>query len=1154
MELRHIAMVNWHLFDVEDIAIAGNAGILGENASGKSTVLDMIQVVLTGASRSYLRLNAIAGEGARTRSGSRRSVHGYCLGTLREGEFRRKDAFTYLSLGFADRGGKRPPVSIGLALQASASDSSETVYGRFVAIGRILTTKDFLDERNDGRFPASWDEVKARIGAALGAERFVNHRDRALDYVREYMRHLVPTLPASEPSAAAMLKATVNAMSLNHGLSATEFVRNFILEDNPIRIGELRASIETYKGVNATIATMRRKLETLKEIQTALDLYQETVNRQALERWLGKRGRFLAALTMNRAHKARIGDARRGLEADREDIEALDEVIGEAEQEIERINAALAAHQAKTGRDVWADNLRRLDEQAASRDRLIAAQASAAAALGNVAGLPDAADCPGLAAIEAYQSAVTAPAGERRLAELREAEQALRAVVSAAAAWMAEKQREISALLHAQRNDLHALREKLDQSADPKGQAYLEDGTRRLMRRLESAGMDARPLCDLVEITDANWIPAAEALLARDREAIFVRRDEIDAATRLFKENWREFRRASLVSLNKLEPFREAPKPETLPAIFRSEDRDAMAFLQRRYGNVRLAETLDLFNLPGRALMKDGLYDDGLVRSHRFIEPRDHKIGKAAQAAAVAAMTGQLQSLAVAYSATEAVEGRLRRAAAALASIGEGASLAELLEEATKERGHRGEIVDHIAAIDAAGDGGLRERLRAQKEFLRLKTDQRKSIHDRNASYQTEIAKANYALGASETSDGSERACRLTRSFYAAERKLYSSVQGVAAYQGRLEPFVGKTKARSIDLLQSQAEAHTSIARASEDAAAAAKERMGRQELDLRRLLMEYFNDPAFGTSAQVGPQSHLLNEIRPWARTLIEDLEGNEIRRHEDKAREAAERIRTLVRGEFLNLLNQRIAKMERDLAQLNRSLRDHPFHNERYSFHATAEAEFRPVLEIVRISRISDDVLDMLFQAEMPEDFPHRDTVKAVEQLLEDPDKDFRAFEDYRNFHTFEIHMEDVQTGKRTRWETRRGTGSGAEQQVPLYVAIGASLASVFGTAQGGPSRQRGMAPALFDEAFSKLDGKNQRQMMGFYQDLGLQVVIAAPMEKKAAIMGYMETIVDIDRIGDQSLATVIRLKPKARDALLGMNPDFMSDEEIAAGLAAE
>lgn len=96
--------------------------------------------------------------------------------------------------------------------------------------------------------------------------------------------------------------------------------------------------------------------------------------------------------------------------------------------------------------------------------------------------------------------------------------------------------------------------------------------------------------------------------------------------------------------------------------------------------------------------------------------------------------------------------------------------------------------------------------------------------------------------------------------------------------------------------------------------------------------------------------------------------------------------------------------------------------------------------------------------------------------------------------------------------------------------------------------------MSPALFDEAFSKMDGKNQRAMMSFYSELGLQVVIAAPLEKKAAIMGYMETLVEIDRIGDQSSADVVRVGKRARDELLAMNPEHLSDTEIAKRMAAE
>src|SRR5262245_38110887 len=195
------------------------------------------------------------------------------------------------------------------------------------------------------------------------------------------------------------------------------------------------------------------------------------------------------------------------------------------------------------------------------------------------------------------------------------------------------------------------------------------------------------------------------------------------------------------------------------------------------------------------------------------------------------------------------------------------------------------------------------------------------------------------------------------------------------------------------------------------------------------------------------------------------------------------------------------------------------------------------------------------MLFRGDdMPANFPYKDTIAELEALLEDPEKDFSQFEDYRNFYTFEIHMEDVASRRMTRWETRRGTGSGAEQQVPIYVAIGASLASVYGSAERETGRPRGMSLAIFDEALSKMDGKNQRQMMRFYKDLGLQSVIGAPFEKRVAVLEDMETIVEIDRIGERSRASVVQLKERARRELTAIDPDLISDAELVTRMAAE
>jgi uncharacterized protein YPO0396 len=397
-------------------------------------------------------------------------------------------------------------------------------------------------------------------------------------------------------------------------------------------------------------------------------------------------------------------------------------------------------------------------------------------------------------------------------------------------------------------------------------------------------------------------------------------------------------------------------------------------------------------------------------------------------------------------------------------------------------------------------------------------------------------------LGDGENVPGSRLNVKVVWSIFLKSLPLFDCAQGRAVYRERL----GGKRGRN------DVERHRAIAtRALQDVAAADAERQN-CELRARADLKDFFNE--FGVSSQVGSESALLGEVKPWVDVLAEDIESNELRRYERQAREAAERAATLLRGEFINALTARISKMERELRSMNRSLQDHPFHNERYAFHRTAVAEFQPILKVIEISKTSAEALDMLFRGDVPEDFPHRDTLAALEALLEDPEKDFSQFEDYRNFYNFEIHMQDVVSQRTTRWETRRGTGSGAEQQVPIYVAIGASLASVYGTTHRRPGQPSGMAIAIFDEAFSKMDGKNQRQMMGFYKDLGLQIVIAAPFEKRVAVLEHMETIVEIDRIGEQSRASVVLLKERARRELMAMNPDLVSDTELATQLAAE
>ncbi|WP_407154017.1 SbcC/MukB-like Walker B domain-containing protein [Bradyrhizobium sp. STM 3557] len=1145
MELRHVAMVNWHLFDIEDIEISGHVGVFGENRSGKSTILDMAQVVLTGGNRNVQRLNAVAGDKGRSRSASKRSVVDYCLGTLGEDQRKRDQARTYICLGFADSEGQRDPVTIGMAIEARRSESNETVLGRFVVTGKILTSDDFVEMRDGRKFPAEWDVVRNRIIASVGQGNFVNHRDKAIDYVREYMRKLVPHVSVmGEQNANALQKAVVNAMTLDHDQTATEFVRNYVLERNNMRVGELRESIRTYRSINDTIKTMREKLEALLALRAIIAELAGAYERRACEQWITRRGNWLAARAAYAIQVAKLSEETAKRDAAKAEMEFLDQDIEAIDTEIRRLDRAIAEHDARTGRNALAQ----------ARDSATQATQRAVAAfetrLGRVRALEPLCAMTGfgfddlIPKLSQLTKAGRDAAIDRATAALVEAEKRLLSSDQALLDRVDDSRRRLIRQADDERARGEQLRERLRLHASGRGAAHLSDVTLHLCRRLRQANMVPRVLCELVEVSDESWTAAAEGLLGRDREAVFVDRSDIAQATALFKEGRREFRGASLVSLNKLDPLKTPPLPGTFPSLFKSDDADALAFIARRHGSVRLADTLAEFNEPGRAIMRDGLYDDGLVRSHRAADPASFKIGKSAQARLANEMRDEVERLGEACKRSEAAARLADKAYGELRRFFEDRSVTFELVVAdfAKARQENDEIGERIAALDGEGDGGLRDKRGEQRKLRALRLEQRKSQQEAYNKHLVEAGKAEGTIEGGENIPGSRLSVRLAWTLYGKTLLLYDRITGRAAYRNRLDASPKRP----------ETERHRAIADAAAKSAEAAETERNRIERDVRRALSTYFEK--FGVVTQVGVESEPLSEVKPWMDLLIEEMETSELRKYERQAREAAEKAATLLRGQFINALTSRIAKMERELAAMNRGLADHPFHNERYSFHHTRLVEFQPILKIIEIGKTSPEALDMLFRGdEVPEDFPHRDTLREIELLLEDPEKDFSEFEDYRNFFTFEILMKDIVSGRETRWENRRATGSGAEQQVPIYVSIGASLASVYGSGGRHGGRAPGMALAIFDEAFSKMDGKNQRQMMSFYKKLGLQIIIAAPNEKRVAVLEHIDTVIEVDRIGESARATVAQLKERARAELRAMDPDLLSDDELKK-LAAE
>ena len=58
MKLTKIKLINWHIFSNQTIIINGNTLITGENASGKSTLMDAVYYVLSGGDDKHFDIAA----------------------------------------------------------------------------------------------------------------------------------------------------------------------------------------------------------------------------------------------------------------------------------------------------------------------------------------------------------------------------------------------------------------------------------------------------------------------------------------------------------------------------------------------------------------------------------------------------------------------------------------------------------------------------------------------------------------------------------------------------------------------------------------------------------------------------------------------------------------------------------------------------------------------------------------------------------------------------------------------------------------------------------------------------------------------------------------------------------------------------------------
>jgi len=1111
--LKRICLLQFFLYERQDLEVDGHTAFLGPNGTGKTCLLDAIQTVMLGADAGKVHYNAQA-DGKR----KDRSLRSYCLGVQdQSGHGCRPQASTYIALVFEDQmTGER--VSAGVSLSAREDSPQHTVNGLFILPGVDLTTAELVETRDGAERVIGWRDIQPRfkeLVQAAGAVKSAVITQNREEFVRKLLLdHLAA--PGDNPNPDMFRNAFQRAMQLKVSDDLSAALRDNLIEPRPTHIREFKARVDEFKRLTDLVHRTENQIAQLglaRERFNALMRYRRTeVNYTAL-----------AATLEVEQHASRMHEAEDKLEDLRT---AVQDAISKSEM------AAAAKRQAASAEAAARDARAQSSEYQALRttsEEVTAAESAVADArtsleldlramqsgLAGVGRHPDMAEQVKL--FEAAMTVVTSVMTTVTNGHVPDGPtiEALAKAVSQAASASARQQRHIQ---HAH-EDLVQERQQAREAAEraAKGLSPLATPVRVLRDALREAGIDASPVCDVTEVAQPRWQPAIESYLGMNAQALVISREAEEDAIDIARRLGGRARGAKLVLPSRVHPWRGTAPGLLAGELIKGDDLDAVNFIRQTLGQLACVDTVAELRASKAAIMEDGTLSKGMTIEPLGV-PERLVIGRQGDDT----------------SRTEA-ERKLRA-----------------IEQRIVESKRRLDLFNHT--LDTLTPFGL-EPLLAQRvnrlvsawhgtqAKLRLARDQQRAAMSGDLLV-LEQAHQEAAKALEEAEEQDRHWLKRQGTLEALAEQVEQSLDGLrsAVETSRLrEQELRKDSlydANRVNTYRERIEGTEELApdtfpiaigrchAAAKDARGKAESQQGEAVAQLERYRIE------FGVNADIPSEWQGKAHFVEGEHERLSTLTLAERVKDAEDALKAAEQV---FRTDVVQALRSGFARVEAQVDALNKVLQKAPLfsNRERYRFKKQPVDQHKSLYDFLTSpDAMHTDAPVWSESTSVPKEFRDLMESDASTPLLADTSPLY----DYRRFFSYDVEI--LRDGEKIGVLSKRfGPGSGGEHRTPLYVIYGAALAAAYGNIHG---RNAGGGLMLLDEAFDKMDATNVVAVAGYLEKLGLQLLMAGPETDQPKLSGFLHMYYDMARHGTNYIhMEPYRISAAARELLASDNP---------------
>ena len=1095
--LDKLRLINWHYFLNVTADIKKITFLTGANGTGKSTIIDAMQLLLTGDTAGRNFNKAASEKTGRTLKGYLRGDTGETdsgdIICLRHGKFS-----SYVAMEFTEN--ENEYFTLGIVF-----DCIDDSYSH-----QFFYIKDKFPENNFTNVDII-DNAKLRPLSGKELVQFCKQHYRESEYTffesnLAYQKFIKDRFGGLPDKYFTLFKKAVGFTPISN---IAQFITEFVCDlDYHVDITPMQSNIEQYKLLEVQAKAMQERIDKLTGIQQAFADFRGIKNDMVLSSYIVDRANYEVAKKTYEASKYRLEQAKLEIESLRQQIEETNINIKDLSDDQERYTASklgLQGYSVASGINSKKNEL---------LNRITALTISYENAITQIKEYVKSYDDIASKLVnkfnENYNLDFLSSNQEKALLHLLEVADEVRDTafdirdkidhknltdndLTNFQSLMSSFNKEGNTLYHQIENELYSKSEELDMiSSDldnmSKGQkpfspTYLELRSsfyNSLKARHSDAFVDT--FCDLIDIKDKTWTRAIEAVLYKTKFNFFVNDEYYEEANEILVGITRRMNiySVSLVDASRLIDRNFEAKKGSLAEVIYTEDDGARAYVNYLLGNIKRCRTFEEARNSGNGLLPDctgyhnfstwylnrekskvnyigtALSDDEIFERKEEFNKLDREYSKFTE---VFNYLSELNNLDV-MSLNECNGYK-----EVLASQKEIKALENNIEKYDEEL-QEGDL-DEVNSIDA--------KIQAISQDISALQQEKEEYLTRIGEKKNEVKQIDEILLPNQLHVMEQASEKLTA--YSAE---FVENVGIPFFDNAL--------------------ANLSIDRIKEDAnrnyiQKSSKLRSARE--NLINLRARYVNERHLNYDTTNEESNEEFDKE-------LESLSQVELPAYKEKIVAAHDKAVKEFKDDFIYKLRTSIMTVSSQIDELNQALKDVKFGRDSYRFSVAPNRDYQEYYDMItddlllsigdtedqflqKYSTLIENLIDLITSANT-----EGSSAEQKAQVLQNIDK----FTDYRTYLTFDLKVKTGDSEVENSLARTFKKKSGGETQTPFYISILASFAQLYRTNK--KENNNTIRLVIFDEAFSKMDAARIIESVSLLRYFNLQVILSTPTEK--------------------------------------------------------